>query len=59
MNRAVDITQGTAFVVTDLHGSREAYLRYRDRFLTLRARGEADVLVFLGDVIHEAVDVFD
>jgi hypothetical protein len=39
-------------VVTDLHGDGDLYLRYRDRFLDLRARGQADALIFTGDLIH-------
>ena len=39
-------------VVTDLHGDGDAYQRYRDRFLTLQAQGEADILVLNGDLIH-------
>ncbi len=52
MNRAVDLQQGIAFVVSDLHGAWEPYARYRDHFLTLHNRGDADWLIFLGDVIH-------
>lgn len=52
MERAVDLQQGIAFVVSDLHGAWEPYARYRDRFLTLRSRGNADWLIFLGDVVH-------
>ncbi len=52
MNRAVDLSEGTAFVVTDLHGEWEPYARYRDHFLELREMGQADTLIFLGDVIH-------
>jgi hypothetical protein len=39
-------------VVTDLHGDWDAYRRYRDRFLSLMAEGQADFLVFAGDLIH-------
>ncbi len=52
MNRAIDLPQGRAYVVTDLHGSWEPYTRYRDHFLALREQGRADVLILLGDVIH-------
>jgi hypothetical protein len=52
MNRALDLQAGRAYVVTDLHGAWGPYLRYRDHFLALRDRGEADCLIFLGDVIH-------
>ena len=39
-------------VVTDLHGDRTRYRRYRDTFLDLKAKGRADVLIFTGDFIH-------
>ncbi len=52
MSRAVDLDQGTAFVVTDLHGAWEPYARCRDRFLALHAQGQANWLIFLGDLIH-------
>ncbi len=52
MNRAVDLQQGIAFVVSDLHGAWEPYARYRDHFLALHNQGSADWLIFLGDVIH-------
>lgn len=52
MDRVVDLDQGSAFVVTDLHGAWEPYARYRDHFLALREQGLADSLIFLGDVIH-------
>ncbi len=52
MNRAVDLVEGRAYVVTDLHGEWGAYVRYRDHFLDLLERGDADILIFLGDLIH-------
>src|SRR5574341_1629464 len=52
MGRAVDLTEGRAYVVTDLHGEWEPYARYRDDFLTMYNRGEADYLIFLGDMVH-------
>lgn len=52
MSTAVDIQGGIAFVVTDLHGDWVAYSRYRDHFLHLYDLGQADILIFLGDVIH-------
>jgi hypothetical protein len=52
MRRIVDLEQGRVMVVTDLHGHLPAYRRYRDRFLALRAEGQADVLLFCGDLIH-------
>lgn len=39
-------------VVTDLHGDWDAYRRYRDRFVALQAKGQADWLIFTGDLIH-------
>jgi hypothetical protein len=39
-------------VVTDLHGDWDTYARYRDRFIELRAAGQADCLIFTGDLIH-------
>lgn len=39
-------------VVTDLHGDWDAYQRYRDCFITHARAGQADVLVFVGDLIH-------
>lgn len=52
MNRAVDLSEGRLYVVSDLHGEWEPYQRYRDHFLNLHQAGDADRLVFLGDVIH-------
>jgi hypothetical protein len=52
MDRVVDLDQGSAFVVTDLHGTWEPYSRYRDHFLVLHDQGLADRLIILGDVIH-------
>ena len=52
MNRAVDLSRGVAYVVTDLHGEWGAYARYRDHFLYLHEKGAADYLIFLGDMIH-------
>jgi hypothetical protein len=39
-------------VVTDLHGDWDAYRRYRDRFVALQAKGQANWLVLTGDLIH-------
>jgi len=50
--RVVSLEAGVAMVVTDLHGDWDAYARYRDRFLTLQARCQADYLIFTGDLIH-------
>jgi len=50
--RVVDLTEGQAMVVTDLHGDWDAYQRYRDTFFQLRALGQADILILDGDMIH-------
>jgi hypothetical protein len=50
--RIIDLDCGVAMVVTDLHGAWPVYCRLRDHFLALRARGQADMLVFCGDLIH-------
>ncbi len=52
MDRVVDLEYGNAFVVTDLHGAWDPYIRYRDQFFALREQGLADSLIFLGDIIH-------
>lgn len=52
MNRAIDITSGMLYVVTDLHGAWDPYERCRDHFLALRDEGRADRFILLGDVIH-------
>lgn len=51
-NRMVDITDGVAMIVTDLHGDRDAFDRYITRFRDLRAAGEVQRLILLGDLIH-------
>ena len=50
--RLWSLRAGRIFVVTDLHGDWETYCRCRDRFLALHARGQADALLFTGDLIH-------
>lgn len=52
MANVIDLTEGMVYVVTDLHGDWEAYSRYRDHFLNLYHHGQADYLVFLGDMVH-------
>ena len=51
-DRFVTLTHGTALVVTDLHGDLDAFTRCVTLFHTLRERGEAQRLIFLGDLIH-------
>lgn len=50
--RLWSIDAGVAMVVSDLHGDWHRYTRYRDHFLTLLAAGQADCLIFTGDLIH-------
>lgn len=52
--RVVNLQEGQAMVVTDLHGDWDAYQRYRDTFFQLRAVGQADTLILDGDMIHAA-----
>jgi hypothetical protein len=54
--RLWSLDAGVAMVVTDLHGDWDAYARYRDRFIELRAAGQADCLIFGGDLIHREPD---
>lgn len=51
-SRLWSVESGKLMVVTDLHGNWEAYQRHRDRFLAHHSAGEADGLIFLGDLIH-------
>jgi hypothetical protein len=50
--RLWSIEEGNVMVVTDLHGDWDAYRRYRDCFVDLRSKNQADWLVFSGDLIH-------
>lgn len=50
--RVLDIDDGLAMVVTDLHGSWDVYRRLRDLFLEQQAKGSLDRLVLCGDLIH-------
>ena len=51
-SRLWSLDAGTAMVVTDLHGDWNVYQLYRDRFINLHANGQADCLIFTGDLIH-------
>ncbi len=51
-NRFLDLTDGVAMIVTDLHGDRDAFARYVTRFHDLHAAGDVQRLIFLGDLIH-------
>ncbi|MEM7334107.1 MAG: metallophosphoesterase, partial [Chloroflexota bacterium] len=48
----VDVEEGRAFIVTDLHGDWDAYRRYRDKFFELNGQNQADFFCVLGDMIH-------
>jgi hypothetical protein len=50
--RFLNLTEGTAMLVTDLHGDRDAFHRYVHRFYKLYRSGQAQRLIFLGDLIH-------
>ncbi len=52
LTRFVDLTDGVAMIVSDLHGDRDAFDRYVTRFRSLYASGAAQRLIFLGDLIH-------
>lgn len=52
MRRVIDLTDGVAMVITDIHGNWQAYQAYRDRFIALRTAGHVDRLIFCGDLIH-------
>src|SRR4051812_48635908 len=54
--RLWSLDAGVAMVVTDLHGDWDAYARYRDRFIELRVAGQADCMIFTGDLIHREPD---
>jgi Calcineurin-like phosphoesterase len=50
--RVVDLNNGIAMIVTDLHGAWDVYCRLRDLFLSQQAAGRVDHLVICGDLIH-------
>lgn len=52
IDRFLNVATGTIMVVTDLHGDGEAFKRCVDTFLAMREMGEADRLIFLGDIVH-------
>ena len=53
-NRFLNLTSGVAMVVSDLHGDRDAFDRCLAQFSSLYWRGEAQRLIFLGDLIHSS-----
>jgi hypothetical protein len=50
--RFLNLIDGVAMVVTDLHGDRDAFDRYIACFRTLYQSGQAQRLVLLGDLVH-------
>ena len=50
--RLWSVLNGVLLVATDLHGDNQTYRRIRDLFIEMHAHGEADGLVFTGDLIH-------
>ena len=50
--RVIDLEQGIAMVVTDLHGAWDVYRSLRDRFLDQHQQGNIDRLIICGDLIH-------
>ncbi len=57
--KVVDINEGIAWVVTDLHGDWDAYARYRDGFFEAFQKGAAQHLIFCGDIIHHNEPTLD
>jgi Icc-related predicted phosphoesterase len=51
-SRLWSLDAGVVMVATDLHGDRDAYRRYRNRFVDLQAEGLADCLILTGDLVH-------
>jgi hypothetical protein len=51
-DRFLNLSDGVAMIVTDLHGDRDAFHRYVNRFRALYTAREAQRLIFLGDLIH-------
>lgn len=51
-DRFINITDGVVMVVTDLHGDRDAFDCHERRFRDFYAAGDAQRLIFLGDLIH-------
>jgi hypothetical protein len=50
--RVIDLNDGIAMVVTDLHGAWDVYRRLRDLFLSLKAKGDVKCLILCGDLVH-------
>ncbi|NOU60923.1 metallophosphoesterase family protein [Marinifilum caeruleilacunae] len=47
-----DISSGKLMIVSDLHGNGYDFRQVHKVYQTLKAKGKADYLVFLGDLIH-------
>ncbi|QPC81557.1 metallophosphoesterase [Phototrophicus methaneseepsis] len=50
--RAIDIDNGVAMVVTDLHGDGVAYTQIRQKFVELYQQGAVQYLILAGDMVH-------
>lgn len=50
--RVVDLTDGVAMVVTDLHGRGDAFEAYQSRFVAHYEAGQVQRLILCGDLIH-------
>ncbi len=52
LDKLVDLEKGRVMVVTDVHGNWRDYEQIMRTFDALRKKGEADMLVFTGDLVH-------
>lgn len=59
IQRVLDISEGTAMVVSDIHGDWDIYRRYRDEFLQQRERGNMQIWILTGDIIHNDYTEYD
>jgi calcineurin-like phosphoesterase family protein len=58
--RILDLDNGIAMILTDLHGTWDVYHRLRDHFMSQRAKGKIDRLILCGDLIHsESSEEYD
>lgn len=52
MKRIIDIEDKKVMIVSDIHGSQHDFERIMVRFNYFKETGQADQLLFLGDIIH-------
>ncbi len=50
--KILDIPEGRYMVISDLHGRHEDFIKVIEVWYDLEASGEADGLIFLGDLVH-------